>query len=380
MNTDYLKEFEEMNVTFDSVFDLGKSGLLVILEDGTNLTSWDDVDDYSEVIYISEDLSCNNWISSYFHCKNSRVIVLKNYTTPSQFLGFGLEISFFKMQHLRALYAIDWDISKDKSMKDMFAQCHSLEYVYGIESWDTSNVKNFWGAFGDCYSLKTLDGLENWDMSSAVNMESMFDRCKGLEDISAIADWDMSNVENIFEMFRDCYSLRDASCLNWKFENLKNGGDLFINCDTLKKLPPWYDDEFTARYTIRGELEKMDDKAIYDKIKRGEYNKQDIFVAISYIEDEGMLRNLFDDSSLHEFAKRAVLLNPNFTDTEILEDNALNNDEPIHRVYAFQNPNFKNVKILNRISKEDESYQVRYTAKRKLKEMLYNKFDEMNEK
>lgn len=40
MNTDYLKEFERMNETTESVFELGESGLLIILNDGTNLTSW----------------------------------------------------------------------------------------------------------------------------------------------------------------------------------------------------------------------------------------------------------------------------------------------------------------------------------------------------
>ena len=55
MNADYLKEFEQMNETTESVFDLGEHELLIVLNDGTNLTSWDDVDDLNDVLYISED-------------------------------------------------------------------------------------------------------------------------------------------------------------------------------------------------------------------------------------------------------------------------------------------------------------------------------------
>ena len=57
MNTDYLKEFEEMNNTTENVFDSGESGLLVILKNGKNYTSWNDIYDFDDVLYISEDHS-----------------------------------------------------------------------------------------------------------------------------------------------------------------------------------------------------------------------------------------------------------------------------------------------------------------------------------
>ena len=43
MTSKYLKEFEELNTTTDSIYDLGDYEVLIILKDGTNLTSWDDV-------------------------------------------------------------------------------------------------------------------------------------------------------------------------------------------------------------------------------------------------------------------------------------------------------------------------------------------------
>ena len=367
MNTDYLKEFERMNETTESVFDLGEFGLLVILNDGTNLTSWDDVGDFEEVLYISEDLSRQESYSRYNYCKNVKVIVMQNYTDSSQLGRDSLKFAF-ESDSLMAFYAMNWDTSRETSMNDWFNQCYSLEYVY-LENWDTSGVKSFWGMFADCCNLKTLEGIKDWDLSSAENMESMFESCISLEDISPLSDWDMSSLENIFEMFRDCYSLKDASCLNWKFANLKNGDNLFINCHGLKKYPEWYDDEFINSFGIRGELEDMDDESIRDKIVNNEFDEQDMFVAVSHIEDENILKELLGDKSLHYYVKRAVLLNPNFKEWKILEAFALCSHQDVERAFAIENPCFKNIGLLRNIAKNDESYLVRFKAQRKIDEL-----------
>ena len=375
MNTDYLKDFEEMNNTTENVFDLGESGLLIILKDGTNFTSWEDIYDFDDVLYISEDLSKLEGSSKSHLCDNAEVIIIKNYTDSLQF-GFykkSIKSLFSKFDSLIAFYAINWDISKEIDIRNMFFHCHSLEYVF-LENWDTSNVETFWGMFAGCCSLKTLDGLENFDLSSAVKMESMFESCFSLEDVSFASDWDMSNVENIFEMFRDCYSLRDASCLNWKFGNLEDGDNLFINCNNLEKLPEWYDDEFGGKFGIRKHLENADDSFIY-KIING-FDEQDIFVAVSYIENEEMLKELINDDSLHFYVKRAALLNPNLKDSNILEDYALYSYEHIERAYAIENPNFRNVKLLKKIAETDKNYLVRFQAELKLKELLYDKYQQ----
>ena len=373
MNTDYLKDFEEMNNTTESVFDLGESGLLIILKDGTNLTSWDDIDDFDDVLYISEDLSKQVKSSNSCYCDNAEVIIIQNYSRVSQLRPFRktLKSLFSGMNSLIAFYAINWDISKEIDVHNMFFKCYSLEYVF-LENWDTSNVENFWGMFADCCSLKTLDGLENFDLSSTVNMESMFESCISLEDVSFASNWDMSNVENIFEMFRDCYSLRDVSCLNWNFDKLKNGDNLFINCNNIEKLPEWYDEEFREQFGIRKHLEIADDSFIY-KIIKG-FDEQDIFVAVSYIENEEMLKELIKDDSIHYYAKRAALLNPNLNDSNILEDYALNSYGAVERAYAIENPNFTNAKLLKKIAENDQNYLVRFKAERKLKELLYNKY------
>lgn len=378
MNTEYLEEFEKLNETTESVFDLGESGILIILKDGTNLTSWYDVDDVDDVLYLSEDLSKQTRPSRSRFCDGAEVMIIQNCIDQNQFIHFknGLSSLFYQMKSLKAFYGINWDLSNETDLRDMFMKCYNMEYAF-FDNWNTSNVENFWGMFADCCSLKTLEGVENWDLSSAVKMESMFESCLSLEDISFASDWDMSHVENIFEMFRDCYSLKDASCLNWKFDNLNDGDDLFINCSNLEKLPEWYDDEFRGQFGIRKHLENIDDDTFLYKIVNG-FDEQDIFVAVSYIKDESMLKEFVSDRHAHFYTRRAALLNPNLKDTEILEEYAVNSDEPVERAYAIENPNFNNAKLLNRIAKEDENYVVRFNAVQRLKEIMYNKFSKID--
>ena len=71
-----IKIIAQMNETTESVFDLGEHELLIVLNDGTNLTSWDDVDDFNDVLYISEDFSGQKTFSRCGSCNNVKVIVV----------------------------------------------------------------------------------------------------------------------------------------------------------------------------------------------------------------------------------------------------------------------------------------------------------------
>jgi hypothetical protein len=51
-----LREFEMLNTTTQSIFELNDLNVLIILKDGSNLTSWDYVDDKDDIVYITEDL------------------------------------------------------------------------------------------------------------------------------------------------------------------------------------------------------------------------------------------------------------------------------------------------------------------------------------
>ena len=48
-----LREFEMLNTTTQSIYELNELNVLIILKDGSNLTSWDFVDDKEDIIYIT---------------------------------------------------------------------------------------------------------------------------------------------------------------------------------------------------------------------------------------------------------------------------------------------------------------------------------------
>ena len=50
----YLNDFEHLNTTTQSIYELGDFNVLIILTDGTNLTNWDDVENPEDIAYISE--------------------------------------------------------------------------------------------------------------------------------------------------------------------------------------------------------------------------------------------------------------------------------------------------------------------------------------
>jgi len=181
MPSKYLKEFEELNTTCKSIYDLGDFDVLIILKDGTNLTSWDDVEDKCDVIYVSEDLS------SYTSLKG--------------------KYKFF--ESLKAIVACGVT-DKVTNMKDMFCGCKALADISSLKSWDVSNVRNMDGMFADCRSLADLSPLGLWDVSSVRSLEMMFFHCEGLTDISPLANWNLSalNVSYAGGMFEGCsYSL-----------------------------------------------------------------------------------------------------------------------------------------------------------------------------
>ena len=69
-----------------------------------------------------------------------------------------------------------------------------------------------------------------------------------------------------------------------------------------------------------------------------------------------------------------ILYITNLNDSNILEDYALNSYGAVERAYAIENPNFTNAKLLKKIAENDQNYLVRFKAERKLKELLYNKY------
>ncbi|GIW70138.1 MAG: hypothetical protein KatS3mg101_0885 [Patescibacteria group bacterium] len=79
-----------------------------------------------------------------------------------------------------------WDVSKVKSMKNMFRKAKGKSP--NISNWNVSNVMDMSGMF----SYSTFDGdISRWDVSNVRDMSYMFAESKFNGDIS---QWDVSNV------------------------------------------------------------------------------------------------------------------------------------------------------------------------------------------
>ena len=119
-----------------------------------------------------------------------------------------------------------------------FYDCRNVEEINGldIDSFVEPINKSFAMMFAECHKLKHIGGLENMFVDRVENFNMMFYNCKSLESID-ISAWDTQIVKNIGGMFKNCYSLKTVNMFTIKsFEELENSVDMFEDCTSLKEL------------------------------------------------------------------------------------------------------------------------------------------------
>ena len=232
----HLYDFEHFNSTTTSIYELGEFDVLIILDTGVNLVSWDDVDNKDEVIYISEDLFGKNILDGrYKDLKNLKAIVT---------IGVGqvesMKELFSGCESLEEISTLSsWDVSNVKDINYMFEGCSSLKDISALSDWNVSNVENALNVFSGCSSLEDISPLENWNMSNARSISGMFSECTSLKDISPLSKWDVSNVRDAGRLFYFCTSLENVSALgNWKLNHVFNITALLHGCVSLKDISP----------------------------------------------------------------------------------------------------------------------------------------------
>ena len=231
-DTEYLNEFEKLNTTTNSIFDLGENEVLIVLKDGTNLTSWDDVDDKEDILYLSEDLSDFTDLSDrYKDLKSLKAIVATNVTSNAT----DMEHMFNGCSSLVDISTLkDWNTINVTDMNAMFNGCSSLEDISPLKYWETGNVTDMNGMFDGCSSLRNIYPLKDWDTSNVSDISGIFYSCSSLIDTFALKNWDISNVKFMSRAFRGCSSLVDVSALkNWNIENISDMNGLFKGCSSL---------------------------------------------------------------------------------------------------------------------------------------------------
>ena len=174
-----MKEFEKLNTTTESIYDLGDFKVLIILKDGTNLTDWKDVENIKDIIFVSENLSDYISLGRYEGFKSLKAIVTPEISDELTRIG------------------------------GMFTGCSSLVDLSPLSDWDTSKVTDMSWMFKGCSALVDLSPLANWDTSQVTDMRGMFEDCSGLVDLSDLSGWNVSNVKYMDDMFKGCKSLKE---------------------------------------------------------------------------------------------------------------------------------------------------------------------------
>lgn len=290
---DPLADFERLNATTKSIYDLGRYRVLIILKDGTNLTNWDDVKNKRDIIFLSEDLSRETSLENkYKDLSSLRLAVVRNASdkiksTYSMFLGCKslIDIKGFETWNTSNLESMEnmfgecsaltscnclkgLDVSNVRDMTGLFNECSSLSDIAGLRDWDVSNVTNMWSLFActaitsvddlanwdvshvtnmcclltECPNLKSLNGLESWDVSNVEDMDSIFWGDESLRDISALSAWNTYKLTKLSRSFWNCKNLNDISALSrWDVSNVTDMVYLFVKCTSLKDLTPLRD-------------------------------------------------------------------------------------------------------------------------------------------
>lgn len=203
----YLYDFEHLNTTTESIYELGDVNVLIILTNGTNLTSWSQVENREDIMYISEDLFGETF----------------------------LEGRYKGMVNLKAI--VTFGVGNIASTKDMFAGCESLVEIASLNKWDVSLVTDTSNMFKGCSSLENITPLASWNMSNVIDMSCMFMGCSSLEDVTALAEWNVGHVDDMHYLFADCVNLKDISALEkWDVGNVRDAACLFEFCTSLEDI------------------------------------------------------------------------------------------------------------------------------------------------
>ena len=202
-----LYDFEHLNTTTESIYELREFNVLIILTNGTNLTNWKDVENREDILYISEDL----------------------------FGETSIEGRYKDLVNLKAV--VTFGVGNIASTKEMFSGCESLVEIAALDKWDVSLVTDTSNMFDGCSSLEDISALKNWNMSNVIDMSCMFRGCSSLVDVSALEDWNVSHVDDMHYLFADCVHLKDISALsNWDVSNVRDAACLFEFCTSLEDI------------------------------------------------------------------------------------------------------------------------------------------------
>ena len=206
-----------------SMFD-GVTSLETLILDWWDFTNHPNVSSMFNSLYSLKMLSLKNWIIPE---------ILWNWQNNNWgfYNGFGLSNS----NSLETIDVSNWNLSRTKSLYQLFYNLYFVKSIIWLETWDTINVENLSRLFGDCYNLENLD-ISTWNTSSVTNISELFYNCKSIEELD-LSRWDTSNVTNMVYMFEYCDSLEKLNLDNWDFSKVwSNYASMFYSTPSLVEL------------------------------------------------------------------------------------------------------------------------------------------------
>ena len=341
----YFREFEELNTTTSSIYDLGDLDILIILKDGTNLTSLSHVKNKDDIIYLSERITNEKFLNNrYYNFTSLKSAIIHGNVSDiiSMHCTFqnchSLECAYFvgmentsKLSNMSAAFMgctslsnISFlerlNVSNVRNFESTFQGCYSLNDLSALKSWDVSNAENMHETFALCSNITSLNGLKSWDVKKVKTMESMFHDCRSLADVSDLSEWRLDNAENLFEMFRECYSLKNGDCLiNWNINEEVNLTYMFKNLDSLEN-PAWY----SSTNEIEDYIKCIDDEKSLIEIIYNNSNYICKKIAVEHVCSEEALKKIIKDHG-DVGVLEAAIKNENLKDEQFLVDFIENN-------------------------------------------------------
>ena len=101
------------------------------------------------------------------------------------------------------------DVSGSYNLNSMFRQCNKLEKI-NVTGWNVTNAKDVSYMFANCHALKDIIGIETWQLQNVTNTDGLFSSCIVLESVD-ISNFNMHNVTNARLMFNFCTKLKSIT-------------------------------------------------------------------------------------------------------------------------------------------------------------------------
>ncbi|MGJ1386732.1 MBG domain-containing protein [Sphingobacterium spiritivorum] len=114
------------------------------------------------------------------------------------------------------------DLRRVTDMRNMFADCSSLNGPANIGSWNTSNVTNMIQLFGR--ATRFNQDISNWDTQNVTTMAYMFREARAFN--QNIGNWNTEKVTDMEAMF-DNASVFNQDISNWNTANVTNMSKMF---------------------------------------------------------------------------------------------------------------------------------------------------------